>query len=205
MNKIRKFTEKYYVWIILFLIAVSFARPIYENTKSFHLMRWDNWNFVVMAKLIKDNKGVVPRWDNLQGYPDGAPFLYPPLVPFVIAWVSILTKIDIYNVVKFMGFLFYPILIMSFIFLARIFSKDKTIQIFSVSAIFAVSQVFFSSLSSPAQAFELILIIITMMLFYKERYYLAIVPFSLMFFTHFFTPFLFGLGAFIYSFLNKKI
>lgn len=127
---IKDFIEKYYVIILIIIIAFSFARSLYENTRSENLMPWDNWNFAVMAKEIKDAGGMIPAWINNEGYPNGAPFLYPPLVPLIIAWISIITHISIFYVVKFLGFLMYPAIITSFIFLTRVFNS-KTITVSS--------------------------------------------------------------------------
>ena len=113
MDKIKRFIEKYYVWIVILIIAIAFARVYVENTKTETLMPWDNWNLAVMAKVIDKNEGKVPSWIDIQEYPEGAPFLYPPLIPLLFSVFSAVTKISILSIIKFLGFLMYPALVFS--------------------------------------------------------------------------------------------
>ncbi len=196
------FLEKYYWIIIAVLIAVSFVRPAVENINYPLLTTYDTWNFLTFAAQVKNNEGIVPNWDNLELYPEGRPFLYPPLVPFLLANASIISGISIFAIIKGLTFILYPILLIAFLFLASQFKNRKLTAIAGISFV-AINQAFLMSINSLSQILELLLYIAIFILVYKKKYTWAIIPFGLSFWTHFITPFFFGAGLFIYGLYKK--
>ena len=200
---LENFIERYYKYIIIFLLLVAFLRPLLLNIRYPLLTSWDTWNFLLFSKEIKDNQGFIPDWVTQELYPEGRPFLYPPLVPLVLANLSLLTGISLFVLIKLSTVFFYPLLAFLVYFLTLPF-KNKKLSVLTLILFLSVNQAFINSLNSLSQYTEIFLLILIVFLIYKKRYNLAIFPFALMFWTHFFTPFCFGTGLFLYALYKKE-
>ncbi len=196
------FLKKYYPWVILLLLSISFVRPLIENINYPLLTTYDTWNFLSFATQIKNNHGIVPNWDNLGFYPQGRPFLYPPLIPFLLANSSLILSIDIFHIIKFLTIFLYLGVTILFCWLVSNF-KNKYLTILSLIIFLSINQVFVMTINSLSQIAEIIIYIAVITFIYKKRYYWATFAYAAAFWTHFATPFFFGFGLFLYG-IHKR-
>lgn len=202
-DKTNKALEKYYKYLIIFLLLISLLRPLLANLKYPLLTSWDTWNFLSFAKQIYDNGGLIPHWDTISLYPDGRPFLYPPLVSIILANLSLWSGVSIFFLIKISTVFLYPLYAIMAYLLTLPF-KNKKLSLLTLVFLISVNQAYVNSLNSLSQFVEIFLLFAAVVLIYAKKYNWAILPFGLMFWTHAFTPFFFALGLFVYAIYQKE-
>ncbi len=193
---IEHFIQKYWKYVLIILILVSLFLPLIENIKYPLLTSYDTWHFLSFGTQIIENNGI-PIWQNLDHFPSGRPFLYPPIVPLLLAVFSIISSIDLYLIIKISTIIMYPLYILGAIFLAtKITDSDKKREITLLSAVILLGfvQAYVNSINSLSQILEILFIYLLIYFIYKKKFYTTPIILGTMFFTHFFTPFLSFLG-----------
>lgn len=193
---IEYFIQKYWKYILIVLILVSLFLPLVENIKYPQLTSYDTWNFLSFGTQIIENNGI-PIWQYMDHFPDGRPFLYPPLVPLLLAVFSIISSVNLYSIIKISTIIMYPLYILGAIFLAtKITDSDKKREVTLLSAVILLAfvQSYVNSVNSLSQIMEILLIYLLIYFIYKKKFYTIPIILGTMFFTHFFTPFLSFLG-----------
>lgn len=201
VSKLKK--EKIFFACILLFAIIFLARPLVVMSDYPLLQTWDSWNHYVFAKAIFDNGGLVPNWYNIELFPMGRPFLYPPLVPMIFAWISIITSLDLFLVIRSVLSVSYLVLFFSFLLLVKEY-ENKKIIILSIVFLFTIMQLFVASINNFAQVLEIIFFLSIIYFIYKKKFLPASILFGLTFYIHFATPIFFALFILLVAIFDKK-
>ncbi|RLG20600.1 hypothetical protein DRN74_05130 [Candidatus Micrarchaeota archaeon] len=100
----------------------------------------DSWYHLRISSYIR-HLGYKPSWDYLANYPPGEALMYPPLLHYAIAFISLITMLDVFDAAIVLNFLLAIALIVCAFYLSKQFvAVDKA---YLSALLFAISPVFF--------------------------------------------------------------
>jgi hypothetical protein len=109
--------KKCYPGLLLFIPAfIAFFLALIPTLNNQWPLSWDIFYHVHLAKLYMEN-GII-FFDNLTSAPFGRPILYPPLFHFLLAGLSLILKIDIFRIARFLQPIFAALIVFSFSYVA---------------------------------------------------------------------------------------
>ncbi|MDD3159405.1 MAG: hypothetical protein PHQ98_00380 [Candidatus ainarchaeum sp.] len=194
------------IWNLIFILLVAFLCLeivcVASNTKGV-IPQWDGYHYLVFSKQISDAGGI-PGWNFTEYYPEGRPYLYPPLIPIVISIVSKITTFDEYVVTYLLSItnILFFILIFYLILNAN-FKKEIAITA-SILLIFNSAFDLWNVSMFVSQTTEILLFFLVAHFLSRKRYVVSGIILGIAFFTHAHTPFLAILGLFILALIEKE-
>lgn len=174
----------------------------------FQLLKWrimpiflDVYYHLLTAAGFNQAGGWVSRcfWEFA---PVGRPQLYPPLLHIIMLFFMKL-GMPILIIAKFSQFIMYPLLIFVIWHVIReIF--DKRLAFFTIMMLFSIYTFYLTAINTLAATLSLIFCLLSLLFLERDKILTSALLFTLAFYTHTFTPWIFVLFFMFYGIFHKE-